>query len=141
MIETADASSTIARIVAHRHRHDGRLTAVGVASFGPIDLHRGSRRYGQITSTPKPGWADTDRVGPLVRARGVPVGFDTDVSGAALAEDAGMLGAIAFGEDARMLGAIAIAIALAERAARAAAARRLSPVAEAQLGASTRCAV
>jgi fructokinase len=64
----------------------GRIAAVGIASFGPLDLDRGSPTYGFITSTPKPGWRGVDVAGALGRACGVPVGFDTDVNGAALAE-------------------------------------------------------
>lgn len=67
-------------------RQIGPLAALGIASFGPVDLHPGSPTYGFITSTPKPGWRDTDLVGPLRRALNVPVGFDTDVNGAALGE-------------------------------------------------------
>ena len=62
------------------------LTAIGVASFGPVDPNPVSPTFGYITSTPKPGWADTDLVGPLKAVLGVPVGFDTDVNGAALGE-------------------------------------------------------
>jgi len=62
------------------------LAALGVASFGPVDLDPASVRYGQITSTPKPGWSGTDVAGRLQRAAGVPTAFDTDVNGAALAE-------------------------------------------------------
>lgn len=62
------------------------LAAVGIASFGPVDLIPGSPTYGFITSTPKPGWRNVDVVGPIRRALGVPVSFDTDVNGAALAE-------------------------------------------------------
>jgi len=64
----------------------GGIEALGIASFGPIDLSRRSATYGFITSTPKPGWRSTDVCGPLAGAFGVPVGFDTDVNGAALAE-------------------------------------------------------
>jgi fructokinase len=86
VIDTTDPGSTIERIAAHLSRHRTQLTAIGVASFGPIDLDRSSERYGYITSTPKPRWGGTDLVGPLQRAFGVPIGFDTDVNGAALAE-------------------------------------------------------
>lgn len=64
----------------------GPLTAAGIASFGPVDLDPASATYGFITSTPKPGWAHTDIVGPVRRALGVPVQFDTDVNAAALGE-------------------------------------------------------
>ena len=64
----------------------GPIAALGIASFGPVDLVPGSASYGFITSTTKPGWRNTDVAGRLGRTAGVPVGFDTDVNGAALAE-------------------------------------------------------
>jgi fructokinase len=64
----------------------GPLAAIGIASFGPLELRRSHPRYGFITTTPKPGWSDVDLVSPVRRALGVPVGFDTDVNGAALGE-------------------------------------------------------
>jgi fructokinase len=64
----------------------GPIRALGVASFGPVDLTRGSATYGSITSTPKPGWRNTRVADRLAQAFAVPVAFDTDVNGAALAE-------------------------------------------------------
>jgi len=64
----------------------GKLSAIGIASFGPVDLHPDSPTFGFITSTPKPGWANVDIVGTLRDALGVKVGFDTDVNAAALGE-------------------------------------------------------
>ena len=71
------------RSAAVRH---GRIEAIGIASFGPIDLHVDSPTYGFITSTPKPGWANVDIAGAIRDALAVPVGFDTDVNAAALSE-------------------------------------------------------
>jgi fructokinase len=65
---------------------NGALTAVGIGSFGPIDLRRTSPTWGRITTTPKPGWADTEVVAALSAALGLPVAFDTDVNAAALGE-------------------------------------------------------
>ncbi len=62
------------------------ISAIGIGSFGPIDLHKGSSTYGFITSTPKAGWANTDIVGKIKTLLDVPVGFDTDVNAAALGE-------------------------------------------------------
>ncbi|HAE58007.1 MAG TPA: fructokinase [Anaerolineae bacterium] len=62
------------------------LTALGIAAFGPLDPNRGSPTFGFITSTPKPGWQNADLAGEVRRALKLPVGFDTDVNGAALAE-------------------------------------------------------
>jgi fructokinase len=64
----------------------GRIAALGIASFGPVDLDMRSPTYGRITTTPKPGWRDVDVVGHLGTAHSVPTCFDTDVNGAALAE-------------------------------------------------------
>ena len=63
-----------------------RLDSLGVGSFGPIDPDPTSKTWGYITSTPKPGWQNTDIAGFLGRRLGVPVGFDTDVNAATLAE-------------------------------------------------------
>lgn len=62
------------------------LAGVGIASFGPIDLNPRSSSYGQITSTPKPGWSWTDVVGPVERATSSPVAIETDVNASAMAE-------------------------------------------------------
>ena len=64
----------------------GSLDAIGIGSFGPLDLDPGSPRHGWITTTPKPGWADTNVAGWFRTALGVPVAIDTDVNAAALGE-------------------------------------------------------
>jgi fructokinase len=86
----ADPVATMSRAVDWLRQQEaahGRLAAVGVATFGPVDLDTGSPTYGYVTTTPKPGWAHADLLGPLRQGlRGVPLGFDTDVNGAALGE-------------------------------------------------------
>ncbi|SDB80527.1 fructokinase [Raineyella antarctica] len=62
------------------------MAALGVACFGPVDLDPASPTYGHVTTTPKPGWTGADVVGTLQQALGVPIGFDTDVNGAAVGE-------------------------------------------------------
>ncbi len=62
------------------------LEAIGIASFGPVDPNPDSPTFGYITTAPKPGWANTNFAGAIKEALGVPVGFDTDVNGAALGE-------------------------------------------------------
>ncbi len=63
-----------------------RFAALGVGSFGPVGLDPGRADYGRVTTTPKPGWRDTDVRGHFAARFGVPIDFDTDVAGAALAE-------------------------------------------------------
>jgi fructokinase len=79
-IPTTTPDETIGRAVAF-FREAEPVDAVGIGSFGPVDLERG-----WITTTPKPGWADTDLVAPIRRELGVAVVFDTDVNAAALGE-------------------------------------------------------
>ncbi|NOZ51105.1 MAG: ROK family protein [Chloroflexi bacterium] len=85
---TTTPTETLSRASAFfsEQARQGELAALGVASFGPIDPNPASPGFGHITSTPKSGWAYTDVVGALQQALGVPVGFDTDVNGAGLAE-------------------------------------------------------
>jgi fructokinase len=85
---TTSPQETVARLVEYFQTQMRRepLAAIGIASFGPIDVNPASVHYGFITSTPKPGWQNTDLVGPIRRACNVPVGFDTDVNGAGLSE-------------------------------------------------------
>ncbi len=64
----------------------GQIHAIGVASFGPLDLNPQSPTYGFIAATPKPGWSNTDVRGTLQRALQVKIAFDTDVNAAALGE-------------------------------------------------------
>src|SRR5439155_12824925 len=82
---TTDPEETIAH-AADFFSGDGALTAVGIGSFGPIDLRRTSPSWGKITTTPKPGWADTEVVAALSAELDLPVAFDTDVNAAALGE-------------------------------------------------------
>jgi len=63
-----------------------QLDALGVGTFGPIDVNKSSETYGYITTTPKPGWGNFNILAELRKTIDVPIGFDTDVNGAALAE-------------------------------------------------------
>jgi len=86
-IETTTPEETIARTIGFFTATGfDPIEALGVASFGPIDRDPASATWGRITSTPKAGWAQADLAAALGKALGVPVGFDTDVNGAALAE-------------------------------------------------------
>lgn len=60
--------------------------AIGIGSFGPLQLDRNQPDYGCVVRTPKPGWSGTDLVTPFAQDFGCPVGLETDVNGAALAE-------------------------------------------------------
>jgi fructokinase len=82
---TGEPEPTLARIAEFFERGP-RPAAVGIGSFGPVDLDPASPTWGHVTSTPKPGWAHT-AVAPVLADRlGLPVRFDTDVTTAALGE-------------------------------------------------------
>jgi fructokinase len=84
-----DPGATLERIVAVLDAWEsthGAIDALGVASFGPVDVSPRSPQYGHIVATVKPGWSHTDVVGRLARGRSARVAFHTDVNGAALAE-------------------------------------------------------
>ncbi len=83
---TTTPAETLARAVAFFERQPEPVAAVGIGTFGPADVDPGSPGYGRIAATPKPGWSGADVAGVVRRALGVPVGFDTDVNAAALAE-------------------------------------------------------
>ncbi|MEW4429876.1 ROK family protein [Paenibacillus pabuli] len=65
---------------------DKGVVAIGMGSFGPIDLKPDSLTYGYITTTPKSEWENCNVVGILKREFPVPLGWDTDVNAAALGE-------------------------------------------------------
>jgi fructokinase len=87
-IPTTSPEETLARCIAFFREApaEQRVAAVGVGMFGPVDLDRRSATYGSITSTPKVGWRNTDVVGPLAKALGVPIGWEHDVTAALLGE-------------------------------------------------------
>lgn len=86
---TTTPGETIAAVIKFFERQQkqiGPLTAIGIGSFGPVNLDAESSRFGYVTNTPKTGWVDTEFSGVIQRTFGIPVGFDTDVNAAALGE-------------------------------------------------------
>jgi fructokinase len=84
-IPTTGPDATVAQAIAWL-RDQGELQAIGIGSFGPVELNRNSPRYGHITSTPKVEWRNYNLAGAVKSALKVPVGFDTDVNAAILGE-------------------------------------------------------
>ncbi|MGI8863257.1 MAG: ROK family protein [Solirubrobacteraceae bacterium] len=82
---TTHPEETLARIVEF-FRTGPAIAAIGVGSFGPVDLDLESPTWGHVTTTPKPGWQHV-AVAPVIRDElGLPVAFDNDVNAAALGE-------------------------------------------------------
>ncbi len=83
-LPTKEPALTVPEII--KYFRDKDIKALGVGAFGPVDLSRSSKTYGYITSTPKLAWSNYNIVGALQEALHIPVGFDTDVNAAVLAE-------------------------------------------------------
>ena len=84
----SETLAAVARFFAERlaSTDDLALAGLGIACFGPLDLDPASPTYGTITTTSKLDWPGTDVVGYFRQRFDVPIGWDTDVNGAALAE-------------------------------------------------------
>jgi fructokinase len=85
---TTSPGETLSKVIGYFEEQDKKekIAAIGIGSFGPVDLHRDSSSYGYITSTPKLKWQNTDFYGTIKKAFDVPVSFDTDVNAAAFGE-------------------------------------------------------
>ena len=83
-IPTTTPEETMSKVI--EYFKDKKFDVMGVGSFGPIDPVKNSETYGYITKTPKPYWSDYNIIGELKKHFNVPMEFDTDVNGAALAE-------------------------------------------------------
>lgn len=83
-IDTEAPEVTIPKVIGFFKRHP--IIALGIGSFGPVDVDKTSETYGNITSTPKPGWGDFPFVTTMKEALNVPIEFNTDVNAAALGE-------------------------------------------------------
>jgi fructokinase len=82
---TTTPEETLARVEAFV-ASQGEIRAIGVASFGPLELDRTSPHFGSLLASPKAAWSHTPIAARLASTCGVPVAIDTDVNGAALAE-------------------------------------------------------
>jgi fructokinase len=82
---TTDPPETLRRITAFFRTHE-LPAAIGIGSFGPVDPDPSSTHWGDVTSTPKPGWQHIAVAPVIAEALGVPVSFDTDVAAAAIGE-------------------------------------------------------
>ena len=88
-IATRDPGTTLAEMADFftqaRARH-GEIAALGLATFGPIELDRGNPLFGHIVGTPKPGWDRCNLVSALAECGKAPIAVETDVNAAAYAE-------------------------------------------------------
>lgn len=85
---TTTPGETISQVVEFftPYYQKNQLLGIGIGSFGPVDLQNNSSKFGYITSTPKPGWQNTNICGDISKIINVPIAFDTDVNAAAFGE-------------------------------------------------------
>lgn len=83
-LPTETPEITMPPMIAFFRRHG--IDALGVGSFGPLDLNPASPTYGFITSTPKLAWKNYPLLKNLLDGRSIPAGIDTDVNAAIIAE-------------------------------------------------------
>ncbi len=88
LVPTADPDSTLGAVrSAIGSVSGGRpIKALGLASFGPIDLRVRSDRFGELLDTPKPGWSGVNILDALSGDLDIRTAIDTDVNAAVLAE-------------------------------------------------------
>lgn len=85
---TTTPKETLAKVFEFFDKYE--LLAIGIGSFGPIDVNPKSETYGYVTTTPKPHWGGFDFLGTVKERYSIPIGWTTDVNAAALGEQ--MLG-------------------------------------------------
>jgi fructokinase len=83
---TTTPEETMKQVFAFFDRFE--LAAIGIGSFGPIDVKPDSATYGYVLSTPKLAWKDYNFLGDMKERYDIPMGWTTDVNAAALGESA-----------------------------------------------------
>lgn len=83
---TTTPDETMKLVVDFFSQYKEQLESIGIGSFGPIDIHRESKTYGYITSTPKMDWQNFDFIGTLKKHFNIPIAWTTDVNAACYGE-------------------------------------------------------
>ncbi|GGI65735.1 MULTISPECIES: fructokinase ScrK [Enterococcus] len=83
---TTTPEETMPQVIEFFNQYKEELGAIGVGSFGPIDIRKTSETYGYITSTPKLAWQNYNFLGAMKAAFDIPMAWTTDVNAAAYGE-------------------------------------------------------
>ncbi len=87
-IPTTTPADTMPQIIEYfeAKEKECHIDAIGIASFGPIDVKPDSETYGTILDTPKLSWKRYSILGAMKNTFDIPMGLDTDVNGSCLGE-------------------------------------------------------
>lgn len=85
IIPTRTPEKTMKEVIAFL-KEEKHLSAIGIASFGPLDINPKSKNYGRIAVTPKLAWRGFNYFKTMRKAFSCPIAINTDVNGAALGE-------------------------------------------------------
>lgn len=83
---TTNPEETMTLVIDFFKRYEDQLVSIGIGSFGPIDIHRDSKTYGYIISTPKLAWQNFDFIGTIKKVFDLPIVWTTDVNAACYGE-------------------------------------------------------
>lgn len=83
-IETTNPKDTLKKVFDFFEPY--KLAALGIGSFGPIEINKNSELYGSLTSTPKKGWENFKLLPAIKKEIDVPIHLTTDVNAAAYGE-------------------------------------------------------
>ncbi|MBD5429499.1 ROK family protein [Lactobacillus sp.] len=83
-ISTEDPKKTLKESVSFFKKNP--VDALGIGTFGPIDINENSKTFGYILDTPKPGWSGTNVKGYFEKELGSPVVMTTDVNASCYGE-------------------------------------------------------
>lgn len=83
---TTTPEETLAKVFAFFDQYQGELIAIGIGSFGPIEVRQDSPQYGHILSTPKLAWKNFDFLFAMKARYNIAMAWTTDVNAAAVGE-------------------------------------------------------
>lgn len=83
-IPTTTSAETLPKCVEFFKQHP--VDALGIGTFGPIDINPNSKTFGYILDTPKRGWSGTNFKGYFEKELQIPVAFTTDVNASCYGE-------------------------------------------------------
>lgn len=82
--DTLSPDVTMPKMIDFFKKHN--IVSLGISCFGPVDLNKKHDTYGSVLKSTKVKWSDYNIVKRFKEELNIPVGFDTDVNGACLAE-------------------------------------------------------